>query len=252
MSSGARGELALDRLAPLLEVLPALVVDRDDDPRADQAAQLDGVARGHRVAQRAGDRELHAAEVQQRGVDGQPVARPRARRRRARCRPRSTARRSCAAQREADHVADERVRERRAVAARRRGDLDVARLGRRLPRLEAAGVAAEPARAGRRGDHRSAADGSSARPAGRGCRRGGRGVSRTASSGGSASGGDRGPGQLARRRPPAEVVPPAGGIERRVGQQPQAAELDQRRRPADVGDLHGAGVATCASAHSSA
>jgi hypothetical protein len=47
---------------------------------------------------------------------------------------------------------------------------------------------------------------------------------------------DRGAGELARARAPAEVVLLAGGVERRVGQQPPAADLDQRGRPADVGD----------------
>ena len=49
-------------------------------------------------------------------------------------------------------------------------------------------------------------------------------------------GGDRGPGQLDRARAPAEVVLPARGVERRIGQQAPAVDLDQRRRPADVGD----------------
>jgi hypothetical protein len=49
MSSGAKGEFALDLVPPLLEVLPALVVDRNGRARADEAAELDGVARGHRV-----------------------------------------------------------------------------------------------------------------------------------------------------------------------------------------------------------
>src|SRR5262249_54773307 len=53
----------------------------------------------------------------------------------------------------------------------------------------------------------------------------------------------------------------AGVVERRVGQQPPAADLDQRGRPADVrdADVHAASPAgaggvmrACASAHSSA
>ena len=62
------------------------------------------------------------------------------------------------AQREADHVADDRMAQRRAVAARRRGDLDRGPVGRlepgRLPRLEAARAAAQALRArGGRDDH---------------------------------------------------------------------------------------------------
>ena len=52
--------------------------------------------------------------------------------------------------------------------------------------------------------------------------------------------GDRRAGNLARRRPPAEGIPPAGGIERRIRQQPPAADFDQRGRPADVRDADAA------------
>src|SRR5690349_4854415 len=70
---GGVRELGLDRLAALAEVLPALVVDRDHRAGADQAAELDRFGRVHRVAQRAGDREPDAAEVDDRGVDLQPA-----------------------------------------------------------------------------------------------------------------------------------------------------------------------------------
>jgi len=52
-----------------VEVAPTLVVDRDRDARAQQAAQLDRIAGRHRVAHGARHREAHAAEVEQRGVD---------------------------------------------------------------------------------------------------------------------------------------------------------------------------------------
>src|SRR5215208_258378 len=66
------GEDGLDRVALLAEVLPALVVDRDRGVRAQLAEQLDRLGRGHRVAQRARDWELHAAEVHERGADVDP------------------------------------------------------------------------------------------------------------------------------------------------------------------------------------
>ena len=53
ISAGRGRERALDRLPALAEVLPALVVDRDRGARPHEAAQLDGVLGGHRVAQRA-------------------------------------------------------------------------------------------------------------------------------------------------------------------------------------------------------
>jgi hypothetical protein len=40
---------------------------------ADPAAQLDGLPGGHAVAHRPGDREAHAAEVEQGGVDPEAV-----------------------------------------------------------------------------------------------------------------------------------------------------------------------------------
>jgi hypothetical protein len=47
---------------------------------------------------------------------------------------------------------------------------------------------------------------------------------------------DRRSGDLARRRAPAEEVAPAGRVERRIGEDPPAADLDQERRTADVGE----------------
>ena len=51
----------------MVEVGPAFVVDGDRGPGADQLAQLDGLAGGHAVADRPGDREAHA------GVAAQPA-----------------------------------------------------------------------------------------------------------------------------------------------------------------------------------
>src|SRR4051794_21686962 len=59
-------EFALDRGPALLEVGPALVVDGDQRAWAQNSGEFDGVACGHRVAQRSGDGELHATEVHQR------------------------------------------------------------------------------------------------------------------------------------------------------------------------------------------
>jgi hypothetical protein len=69
-------------------------------------------------------------------------------------------------------------------------------------------------------------------------------------------GGDRRTGELARSRPPAEAVAPAGGIEGRVGEEPPAAHLEQHRWAADVGDADiahtVAGTVACSMAHDSA
>ena len=75
------------------------------------------------------------------------------------------------AQREADHVADDRVAERRPVAARRRGDLDRRPPGRLEPRglpTASSPRAPPPSRAapGRGGHHDARPTGSSARPGG--------------------------------------------------------------------------------------
>src|SRR3954471_2400636 len=59
----------LDLLSPLAEVLPALVVDRDDGLRAKGPDELDRVGRCHRVAQRPGDGKPDAAQMQERGTD---------------------------------------------------------------------------------------------------------------------------------------------------------------------------------------
>jgi hypothetical protein len=63
------GEGGLDGVAALAKVLPALIVNGDDSARPDEVAQLDGVGSGNGVAQRSGDREADAAEVQQGEVD---------------------------------------------------------------------------------------------------------------------------------------------------------------------------------------
>src|SRR4051812_6942463 len=150
---GRGREGPLDRLSSLPEVLPALVVDRDGGVRAEEFAQLDGVLGRHRVAQGARHRELDAAEVQERGADVQSVsdlthaviedgvAGD----------PEHAVFLTVPAQREADHVANDRVAQWRSVSARRGDDLerDSARRGesRGRPRLEAASWSPPPPRA---------------------------------------------------------------------------------------------------------
>ena len=144
-------------------------------------------------------------------------------------------------QREADHVADDRLTERRTVPARRGDHLD-RRLARRLepgplPRAQPAGVAAEALGARRGGDHG---------PGPRQQRAAGRievvlvmvvaeqhGVDRR-----QLVRRDRRAGDLVRGRSPAELVVAARRVERRIGEQRPAAQLDQRGRSADVGELH--------------
>ena len=167
--------------------------------------------------------------------------RPGARRRRAPCRPRSRARRvlTVPPEREADHVADDGLAERRAVAA---GVAVISIVGRPgassrvvAQRLEPTSAAAESLRPRARGDD----------DAGRRQQRApGRievvvvvvvgeqhRVDRR-----EIGGGDRRAGELARAGAPAEVVRPAGRVEGRVGQQPPAVDFDQGRRAPDVGD----------------
>ncbi len=144
-------------------------------------------------------------------------------------------------QREADDLADDRVAQRRPVAAGRRGDLDrrpPRRLQRRrFPGGEPARVAAEPLRPGHRRD-----DGP------------GRGQQRPPGAVevvvvvvvaeqhrvdlAEVGGGDRRTGQFARARSPAEAVAAPGRVEGRIGQQPPAPDLDQ-----DGGRDLGEGVA---------
>jgi hypothetical protein len=138
--------------------------------------------------------------------------------------------------READHVADDRVAERRAVAARRRGDVE-SRRPRRLSVVDSHGASprAEPPSAARpdRGDH----------DAGRRQQRAAGGVEvvlvvvvreQDRVDRAQLRRGDRRPDELARRVPSRSGTAP-GRVERRVGQQPPAAELDQDRRAADGG-----------------
>src|SRR5919106_1777952 len=66
-------DLTFDRVAAFMEMCPALVVDRDRDSRSQFTAQLDGVARGHGVSNRPGDRELHPAHVHDRNVDVESI-----------------------------------------------------------------------------------------------------------------------------------------------------------------------------------
>ena len=60
-------------------------------------------------------------------------------------------------------------------------------------------------------------------------------VSRIASSGGSSAAGIAGPASLRESRAPAEGIALVRRVERRIGEQPPAAGLDQEPRPADVG-----------------
>ena len=154
--------------------------------------------------------------------------------------PEGTVLLSLPAQRESDDVADQRLAQRRAVAAGRGGDLDPrfalrGQLGRR-PGGEAAGVAAEPPRSRLGRQHGPGPR--EERPAGgvevvvvvvvaeqhRVDRADLRGV-------------DRRLGQFRRAGAPAEAVLTARGVEGRVGQEAPAGELDQHGRPADVGEL---------------
>jgi hypothetical protein len=143
------------------------------------------------------------------------------------------------AEREADDVADQRVAQRRAVAAGRGGNLDRRSPGcfelRDLPRLEPASGAAEALGAGGRGDD----------DARRGEQRAAGGVEVVAVvvvgeedrvDRQEVGRRDRRSGELARRRAPPEVVLPARRIERRIGQQAPAVDFDQRGRSADVRD----------------
>jgi len=139
-----------DGAAPLAEVGPALVVDGDGGAGADPAAQLDGLPDGHAVAHRPGDREAHAAEVEQGGVDPEAVGdlAEAVVEHGVAGDPQFPVGLALPAEGEADHLADDRAAERWAVAAGGGGDLN-GRLGRGLqlgarPWLEAAGVAPEP------------------------------------------------------------------------------------------------------------
>ncbi|WP_170232269.1 alpha/beta fold hydrolase [Saccharothrix saharensis] len=69
-------ERLLDGPAPFTEVAPALVAHRNDAPGAQQAAQLDGLLRRHRVVDRAGDVEPDRAQVQHRDVHPCPLGEP--------------------------------------------------------------------------------------------------------------------------------------------------------------------------------
>ena len=241
-SAGARANSSLDRVAPLAEVRPALVVHRDRGPGPQQPAQLDRLPRGHRVAQRPGHREPHPAQVQQRGVDVQPVGHLAARRRTGPCPRRSTGRR--------------RPGPPSAARSRRRAPPPAgSAAGRaapvwRSPRWSACPGAASSvvsqARSPRAAPPRrrapaavvttTPADGSSARPASSRLSAWWSWLSSTTSTGSTSAAATAGAGDLAGRRPPAEGVPPAGGVEGRVDQEPPAPHLDEHGRPADVGE----------------
>ena len=72
-SAGAPSSSVPERGLLLREVRPALEMHRHRHLGADQLDRPDRVAAVHRVAERAGDREPHPAEVQQRSVYVEPV-----------------------------------------------------------------------------------------------------------------------------------------------------------------------------------
>ena len=241
---GRARELALDVRAALVEVPPALVVDRDHHARAQAGAQGHRLARGHRVVHRAGHGEAHRPQVEQGDVHAQPLGdlRDAVVEDRVAGDPQHAVLLALPRQREADHVAHDRPAERGAVAARRGGDPDggppAASSRVERPGRQAARAASQAAGPGHGGHHRPRHAGSRARPAGSRLSPWWSWVSSTASIGGSVGGGHRRPGHLARAGAPAEAVVAAGRVEGGVGQQPPPADLDQDRRTADVGDPH--------------
>ena len=80
------------------------------------------------------------------------------------------------------------------------------------------------------------ADGSSARPASSRLSAWWSWLSSTASIGPMSAAAIAGPAAFRDADPQPKVYLPAGGVERRIGQQPPAVELDERGRPADMGD----------------
>ena len=66
-------EHVLDRVTTLAEVRPALIVDGNRDAWSEEAAEFDTFVDGHRVAQRPGHREPHAAQVEDGDVDIDPI-----------------------------------------------------------------------------------------------------------------------------------------------------------------------------------
>ena len=169
-----RRALALDGVAALAEVLPALVVDRDRrararrgrtarPPRGRSSCSAAGPETGKRTPPRC---RSAVSTVQAVGDLAHAVVEHRVARD-----PQHAVLLAVPAQREADHVADDRAAERRPVAARRRGDLD--RRPVRAPRGASSAHGASPRAPIRRGAWRPAtvvttrpAAGSSARPAG--------------------------------------------------------------------------------------
>ena len=165
-----------------LEVGPALVVDRDDGRRRTGGAQLDGVGGGHRVAQRSGDREAHAAEVEHAVPTSTRSAT-------SRTPSYSTVspeihstpwRWPSHRQREADDVADDRVAARRPVPARRGRDVDGRPAGALERRRRPTAPSPRAGRPSRAAPATVVTTSPASRRAGagrhrRGCRRGGRG-----------------------------------------------------------------------------
>jgi hypothetical protein len=200
-----------------VEVGPAFVVDGDDGAGADQLARLDGLPGVHAVAHRPGDREAHASQVEQGGVDLEAVGdlADAVIQHRVAGDPQDPVRLALPAQGEADHVPGRWGDSAAGRAGKGWRDLD-RRASRGLqsggrPWLEAAGVAAQPPAAGGGGEDDTGRWEQG--PAG------GiqvvavvvvaeqDGVDRA-----EVGGGDRRAGQLAGARAPAEAVPaPRGG-----------------------------------------
>lgn len=236
-----RGQVPFDGVAVLAEMVPALVVDGEGGSRGEETAQLYSLTGRHRIADRSRQREAHAAHVQQGGAHVQ-----------ATCKvsyavvedgvsgdPQHAVPLSRPVQREAGDVSGDRPGQRRAVAGGRRGDVDRrASWGLKVcgrPGRQANGVAAESSCSGRRGEYGV-----------RGRQQGAPGhvevvavvvvAEQDGVDGRQVRDGEGGAGRLTGGGAPAEPVAAARRIERRVGQQPPAADLDQCGRAADVGD----------------
>src|SRR4051794_418558 len=120
------GELTFDRLSPFSKVLPPLVVGRDDRARLNTPTQLYSLLGGHRVAHRTRDREAHAPQMQERGADMQAVGdltHTVVEHRVARD-PEDAVLLPVPSKREPDHLAYDRVAQRRAMTTRCGRDLD--------------------------------------------------------------------------------------------------------------------------------
>ena len=225
----------------LLEVLPALVVDGDDRARPEEAAQLDRLSGGHRVAQRSSHREAHARRGAARRCRRRSGRPPDERRRRGPCRPRSRARhapgRSSAARSRSPWPASGRLSGgpwRQGVAVTSIDGFPGALEPHCLPRLEPAGAARRVAGRRARWSRPARGGGRSARPAASRLSPWWSWLSSTASIGGSSEAAMAGPVSLRDAVPQPNEYRAARGVERRIGQQAPAGDLDQDRRPADM------------------